>query len=95
MLLLRGIALRACIVWLLVHGMLFVLSGGEVRGLSLHALLLLALFGGIVGVVDSRRRQEFLFLMNMGIPGSAVPLIWVASIAALEGLLHVAMRLIL
>ena len=32
---------------------------------------------------------------GMGIPASAVPLIWVASIAALEGLLHVAMRLIL
>ena len=93
MLLLRRIALRACFAWLLLHGMLFVLSGGEVVGLSLHASALLALFGGILGIVDSRRRQESLFLMNMSIPASAVPITWVAGIVGLESLLHLATRL--
>jgi hypothetical protein len=74
--------------------MLFVLSGGEVVGLTLRALVLLALFGGAVGIADSRRRQEFLFLMNLGIPASAVPLTWVSIIVGFEGILRVVTGLV-
>jgi hypothetical protein len=85
--LLRHVALRAAIVWVLLHGIIFAVSGGVVILLAWRASIVLAAAAAWLGYIDAKRRSELLFLGNLGIHRASVPAIWFVVVALLEILL--------
>ena len=79
--------MRAAVVWILLHGIIFAVSGGAVIFLAWRASIVLALAAGWLGYVDAKRRSELLFLGNLGIHRASVPAIWFLVVALLEILL--------
>jgi hypothetical protein len=78
---------RAAVVWILLHGIIFAVSGGAVTLLAWRASIVLALVAAWLGYVDAKRRSELLFLGNLGIHRATVPAIWFLVVALLEILL--------
>ena len=85
--LLRHTALRAAVIWVLLHGIIFAVSGGAVIQLAWRASIVLAGVAAWLGYVDAKRRSELLFLGNLGIHRASVPAIWFLVVALLEILL--------
>jgi hypothetical protein len=85
--LLRHVAVRAAVVWILLHGIIFAVSGGVVIHLAWRASVVLAVVAAWLGYVDAKRRSELLFLGNLGIHRATVPAIWFLVVALLEILL--------
>ena len=85
--LLRHVAVRAAVVWILLHGIIFAVSGGAVIHLAWRASIVLAVVAAWLGYVDAKRRSELLFLGNLGIHRATVPAIWFLVVALLEILL--------
>ena len=79
--------MRAAIVWVLLHGIIFAVSGGAVIQLAWRASVVLAVVAAWLGYVDAKRRSELLFLGNLGIHRASVPAIWFLVVALLEILL--------
>ena len=82
--LLRHVAVRAAVVWILLHGIIFAVSGGAVILLAWRASIVLAIVAAWLGYVDAKRRSELLFLGNLGIHRASVPAIWFLVVAFLE-----------
>ena len=85
--LLRHVAVRAAVVWILLHGIIFAVSGGVVILLAWRASIVLAIVAAWLGYADAKRRSELLFLGNLGIHRASVPAIWFLVVALLEILL--------
>lgn len=85
--LLRHVAARAAVVWILLHGIVFAVSAGAVILLAWRASIVLAAVAAWLGYVDAKRRSELLFLGNLGIHRASVPAIWFLVVALLEILL--------
>jgi steroid 5-alpha reductase family enzyme len=85
--LLRHVAVRAAVVWILLHGIIFAVSGAAVIQLAWRASVVLAVVAAWLGYVDAKRRSELLFLGNLGIHRATVPAIWFLVVALLEILL--------
>jgi hypothetical protein len=85
--LLRHVAVRAAVVWILLHGIIFAVSGGAVILLAWRASVVLAVVAAWLGYIDAKRRSELLFLGNLGIHRASVPAIWFLVVALLEILL--------
>lgn len=79
--------MRAAVVWILLHGIIFAVSGGAVIQLAWRASIILTLVAAWLGYVDAKRRSELLFLGNLGIHRASVPAIWFLVVALLEILL--------
>lgn len=79
--------MRAAFVWILLHGIIFAVSGGAVIQLAWRASIVLTLVAAWLGYVDAKRRSELLFLGNLGIHRASVPAIWFLVVALLEILL--------
>jgi hypothetical protein len=86
-LLLRSAAPRAAITWILLHGILWTVSGGGVIRLSSRAALLFAGFTAWLGYIDAKRRNELLFFGNLGIHPASIPAVWFLVVVVLESLL--------
>jgi hypothetical protein len=82
--LLRHVAVRAAVVWMLLHGIIFAVSGGVVIQLAWRASIVLAIVAAWLGYVDAKRRSELLFLGNLGIHRASVPATWFLVVALLE-----------
>jgi hypothetical protein len=78
---------RAAVVWVLLHGIIFAVSGGAVILLAWRASIVLTIVAAWLGYVDAKRRSELLFLGNLGIHRASVPAIWFLIVALLEILL--------
>ncbi len=91
-LLLRLAAPRAAITWLLLHGILWTVSGGEIIRLSTRAAILFAGFAAWLGYIDAKRRNELLFFGNLGIHRASMPAVWFLVVLVLESLLSWAMK---
>ena len=76
--------MRAAVVWLLLHGIIFAVSGGAVILLAWRASMVLAIVAAWLGHVDAKRRSELLFLGNLGIHRASVPATWFLVVALLE-----------
>lgn len=76
--------MRAALVWILLHGIIFAVSGGVVILLAWRASVVLAIVAAWLGYVDAKRRSELLFLGNLGIHRASVPAIWFLVVALLE-----------
>jgi hypothetical protein len=85
--LLRHVAVRAAVVWVLLHGIIFAVSGGTVILLAWRASIVLTIVAAWLGYLDTKRRSELLFLGNLGIHRATVPAIWFLVVALLEILL--------
>lgn len=79
--------MRAAVVWILLHGIIFAVSGGAVILLAWRASIVLTIVAAWLGYVDAKRRSELLFLGNLGIHRASVPAIWFLVVALLEILL--------
>ena len=75
------------VFWVLQHGILWLVSGGVITQLSPRAALVFAGFTAWIGYIDAKRRNEILFLGNLGIRPATVPGIWFLTATALESLL--------
>jgi len=75
---------RAALVWILLHGTIFAVSGGVIILLAWRASVVLAIVAAWLGYVDAKRRSELLFLGNLGIHRASVPAIWFLVVALLE-----------
>jgi hypothetical protein len=75
---------RAAVVWILLHGIIFAVSGGAVIQLAWRASIVLAVAAAWLGYVDAKRRSELLFLGNLGIHRATVPAIWFLVVSLLE-----------
>lgn len=60
------------------------ITGFSSLRIPLTSVLILAIIGGALGFIDARRRNEFLFLQNLGIAPSMVVGAWVVTIVILE-----------
>lgn len=78
------VALRAAVVWILLHGIIFAVSGGAVIRLAWRASIVLAAAAAWLGYIDAKRRSELLFLGNLGIHRASVPATWFLVVALLE-----------
>lgn len=76
--------MRAAVVWILLHGIIFAVSGGSVIQLAWRASIVLAVVAAWLGYADTKRRSELLFLGNLGIHRATVPAIWFLVVALLE-----------
>ena len=76
--------MRAALVWILLHGIIFAVSGGVIILLAWRASVVLAIVAAWLGYVDAKRRSELLFLGNLGIHRASVPAIWFLVVALLE-----------
>jgi hypothetical protein len=83
---------RAAVVWVLLHGIIFAVSGGAVILLAWRASIVLTIVAAWLGYVDAKRRSELLFLGNLGIHRASVPAIWFLVVALLEILLSQVME---
>lgn len=88
---LRVYAARSAQVWMVVHVVLAVLTGGDVIVLPALSAAVLLLVAGAVGILDARRRSELLFLQNLGVSPAIVAACCMPAPAALEVLLAIAM----
>jgi hypothetical protein len=86
-LLLRSVVPRAVIIWILLHGILWTVSGGDIIQLSARAALLFAGFTAWLGYIDAKRRNELLFFCNLGIHPASIPVVWFLVVVVLESLL--------
>ena len=86
-LLLRSAVPRAASTWILLHGILGIVSGGDIIQLSSRAALLFAGFTAWLGYIDAKRRNELLFFGNLGIHPVSILAIWFLVVAGLESLL--------
>jgi hypothetical protein len=75
---------RAAVVWIFLHGIIFAVSGGVVILLAWRASIVLIVVAAWLGYVDTKRRSELLFLGNLGIHRASVPAIWFLVVALLE-----------
>jgi len=75
---------RAAVVWILLHGIIFAVSGGAVILLAWRASVVLAIVAAWLGYADAKRRSELLFLGNLGIHRASVPAVWFLVVALLE-----------
>ena len=71
--------------------MLAVLTGGDVIVLPALAASVLVLVAGAVGILEARRRNEILFLQNLGVPRAVTAISWMGVAAILEVSLAVAL----
>lgn len=67
-----------------------VFAGFASLRIPLTGVLILAIIAGTLGFIDARRRNELLFLQNLGVGPARVIGIWVATFLVLE----VAIRLL-
>lgn len=81
---LRRYVPRAALLWTTVHVVLGLLTRGEVIVLPTLAAGVLLLVVGSVGILDMRRRDEILFLQNLGVSRAIATTCWVAVPAVLE-----------
>lgn len=79
------------VFWILLHGILWVVSGGGITRLSPRAALVFAGFTAWIGYIDAKRRNELLFLGNLGIRPAIIPGIWFLTAILLESLLAATM----
>jgi hypothetical protein len=86
---------RAAAFWLLLHLLLFTISLGAIRSLPLRGSLLTAIVSGWIGMVDTRRRRETLFLANLGVQRWMPAVCWALTVVLLESLGAAAMHLAL
>lgn len=77
-------ALRAGLLWFALHFFLAVFAGLVSLRMPLASVLILAVISGAIGFIDARRRNELLFLQNLGIAPSVVVGTWVVTIVILE-----------
>ncbi|HMG70302.1 MAG TPA: hypothetical protein VK544_04255 [Gemmatimonadaceae bacterium] len=75
------------VFWVLQHGILWLVSGGVITRLSPRAALVFAGFTAWIGYIDAKRRNELLFLGNLGIRPASIPGIWFLTAILLESLL--------
>jgi hypothetical protein len=78
--------LRSVGMWFGLHGVLAMVGG--VVWLAWRPALALVLIGSGLTALDTRRRNEFLFLSNCGVPTWSVGLLCAFPFAVLEALLH-------
>ena len=76
--------MRAAVIWILLHGIIFAVSGGAVIQLAWRASVVLAVVAAWLGYVDAKRRSELLFLGNLGVHRTTVPAIWFLVVSLLE-----------
>ena len=69
-------------------------SGGGITRLSPRAALLFAGFTAWIGYIDAKRRNEILFLGNLGIRPATIPGIWFLTAIVLESLLAWTMMMV-
>lgn len=74
------------VFWILLHGILWVISGGVITRLSPRAALVFAGFTAWIGYIEAKRRNELLFLGNLGIRPAIIPGIWFLTAILLESL---------
>ena|GEM_PF-7006777 len=84
---LRSVVPRAAMTWVLLHGIIWIVSGGGVIQLSSRAALLFAGFSAWLGYIDAKRRHELLFFGNLGIHAASIPAVWFLVVVTLESLL--------
>lgn len=81
--LVRAPVLRAALLWLALHLFVAVVTDGRfIFPVSLSRLMVV--IAAAVGYFDARRRREATFAGNLGIPSFVPPVMWVATIIALE-----------
>ncbi|HMG13606.1 MAG TPA: hypothetical protein VK571_10530, partial [Gemmatimonadaceae bacterium] len=66
-------------------------SGGGITRLSPRAALVFAGFTAWIGYIDAKRRNEILFLGNLGIRPATIPGIWFLTAIVLDALFSWAM----
>ena len=88
---LRVYVARSAQVWMLVHIVLAVATGGKVIALPAISAAVLLLVAGAVGVLEARRRSEVLFLQNLGVSPAVVFACCLPLPAILEVALAIAM----
>jgi hypothetical protein len=71
----------------LLHGILWLVSGGSIIRLSPRAALVFAGFAAWIGYIDAKRRSELLFMGNLGIHAATIPVIWFSVVVVMEILL--------
>jgi hypothetical protein len=76
--------LRASALWFALHFFLLVITGFGSLRIPLASVLILAAMTGALGFIDARRRNELLFLQNLGIAPSMVVGTWVITVVILE-----------
>ena len=76
--------MRATLLWFALHVFLAVFAGVASLTIPLASVLVLAVLSGALGFIDARRRNELLFLQNLGIAPSMVWETWVVTIVMLE-----------
>ena len=69
---LRVYVARSAQVWLLVHLVLAMATQGELIALPALSAAVLLLVTGAVGILEARRRNEMLFLQNLGVSPAVV-----------------------
>ena len=84
---------RAATFWLLLHLLLFTISLGAIRLLSLRGAILTAIVSGWIGMLDVRRREETLFLGNLGVQRWMPAISWTLVVVFLESVSAAAMHL--
>jgi len=72
------------LLWFALHFFLLMIAGFASLRIPLTSVLILAIIGGALGFIDARRRNELLFLQNLGIAASMVVGAWVVTIVILE-----------
>lgn len=80
----RRYAFRAAVLWFALHFFLAIFAGFASLRVPLTSVLILMLIGGTLGFIDARRRNELLFLQNLGIAPSTVVGTWAVTILILE-----------
>src|SRR5206468_7170538 len=80
----RRYALRAALLWFALHFFLLMIAGFSSLRISIGSVLILAIIAGTLGFIDARRRNELLFLQNLGTAPSMVVGTWVVLIVTLE-----------
>lgn len=86
---LRVYVRRAALGWAAVHAVLAGLTQAEVIVLPSLASAILLLVIGFGGVLDAQRRNEILFLQNLGVPRAVTAISWMCVAAALEASLAI------
>ena len=71
-------------LWFALHFFLLMIAGFSSLRIPTGSVLILATIGGALGFIDARRRNELLFLQNLGIAPSMVVGAWVVTIVFLE-----------
>lgn len=81
---------RAAAFWAAIHIFLWIVGNGAIMSLApLPAVTLVGIAGGL-GVFDAMKRDELLFLRNLGVHPAMVAVIWIGVAALLELSAHLA-----